>query len=90
MKTNIFAVNNSEDINKCGFRDIGGSRAIGTYDVEDTMIRELDEDNMSHDKLIANKFLLFLGDNRLTINMFEQLYEQERKRLLRDFRVSIE
>jgi hypothetical protein len=90
MKTNIFAVNNTEDVNKCGFRDIGGSRAVGTYDVEDGLIRELDEDKMSYEKFIAHRFLLFLGDNRITTETFEQLSEQDRKRLLRDFKESIE
>lgn len=90
MKTNIFAINGTEDVNRCGLRAIGGHRAIGMQDIEEALIRDIDEDKMSDQKFFAYRFLLFLGENRLTLDTIKQLPEADQQRLLSDFRGTFE
>ena len=85
MKTNIFVVNDKEDVNECGLRDAGGHRAIGVYDTEDELIKNIDEDYVQPEKLLANRFLTFLGNRRLTISSLAMLSTEEQQRIKKEF-----
>lgn len=85
MKTNTFVVNDKEDVNECGLRDAGGHRAIGVYDTEDEFIQSIDEDYASSEKILAVRFLTFLGNRRLTVSSLALLSAEERKRIKKEF-----
>jgi hypothetical protein len=86
MKTNIFIVNDKDEIEECGLREAGGHRAIGfAADPEAEFIQDIDEQKMSVQKIVAVRFLAFLGNRRLTMKKLGQLPEEEQQRLKKEF-----
>jgi hypothetical protein len=85
MKTSIFVVNDVEDVNESGLRTAGGHRASGLQDVEDELIQDIDEQKMSSEKLLALRFIAFLGNRRLSLIDVKLLPIEEQQRLKREF-----
>lgn len=85
MKLTIFAKNDVEDVNEFPGREAGGNRAIGLQDAEDEMIRMIDEQRMSPEKLMATRFLEFLGNRRLNMTKLKELPKKEQQRLKTEF-----
>lgn len=65
--------------------DSGGFLAYGLSSVEDDLIEDIDEQSMSEDEILVKKFKFFLGENRLSLEQFEQLSEEEKIRLRKEF-----
>lgn len=57
----------------------------GLDDTEDRLIQEIDERNMSPRKLLATRFLTFLGNRRLTLEKLKLLPKEERQRIRKEF-----
>jgi len=85
MKTSVFIVNDVEDTNECGLREAGGHRTIGLQDVEDELIRDIDEQKMSPEKLLATRFLTFLGNRQINLTNLKLLPVEEQQRLKKEF-----
>ena len=85
MKTSIFINNDREDTNECGLREAGGYRAIGLQNVEDELIREIDEQGMTPEKLLTTQFLAFLNNRRISLDDLKLLPEKEQQRLKKEF-----
>ena len=85
MKTSIFVINDTEGVNECGSRTAGGHRAIGLQNVEDEIIQEIDEQKIPPAKLLATRFLTFLGNRRFSLIDFILLSTEEQERLKKEF-----
>jgi hypothetical protein len=85
MKTSIFINNDREDTNECGLREAGGYRAIGLQNVEDELIQDIDEQGMSPEKILASRFLTFLGNRQISLTDLFLLPEEEQQRLKKEF-----
>jgi hypothetical protein len=64
---------------------ISGQRANGPQSPEDEVITAIDESRMLPQKVIARRFLDFLGNHRLTIETLKQLSVIEQQRLRQEF-----
>lgn len=68
--------------------DAKGHRAIGLADSEEELIQNLDEQKMSPQKLLASRFLTFLGNHRLNLEKLKQLSQEEQDKLREEFRLN--
>jgi hypothetical protein len=64
----------------------GGRRAVGLQNTEEEMIRDIDERSLPLEKLIATRFIAFLGDRRLNLEKLKALPLSEQARLKKEFR----
>jgi hypothetical protein len=64
----------------------GGSRAIALQSTEDEMIQEIEEKGMQLEKLVATRFLAFLGNRRISLEELRALPIEEQNRLKKEFR----
>ncbi|VVB52923.1 Uncharacterised protein [uncultured archaeon] len=86
MKMNIFAANDIADTDAFRGRAARGNRAISLIDPEADLIAAIDEETMSLDEILVTRFTEFLGNNRLTLDTFEQQSEDEQERLRKEFK----
>ena len=85
MKMNLFIINGKEETNDCGLHEFRGHRAVDIYDPEAELVDEIDDEKKSSDQILAQKFLKFLGEQRITLNELIKLPIIEQKRLKREF-----
>jgi hypothetical protein len=64
---------------------ITGERVSGPAAPEDDLITEIDESRMRPEKVIAIRFLTFLGNRRLTMESLKKLSIEEQKRIKKEF-----
>lgn len=65
-----------------------GSFGVSSWvaiDAEDLLIQSIDEQKMSREKILASRFLQFLSDRRLTMELLKQLSIDEQNRLKKEF-----
>jgi hypothetical protein len=67
------------------YSSITGEETHGPVAPEDEIIDEIDESRQSIDKFLAVKFLAFLKNRRLTMEMVKLLSPEEQQRLKREF-----
>lgn len=87
MKINVFVPTRSGGKFADSFphSSISGIQTDGPASPGDEVIRAVDESKMSSDKILAQRFLEFLGNRRLTVVMLENLPLEERIRLKKEF-----
>ena len=64
---------------------ITGEPVNGPVAPEDDIITEIDESRMSKEKILATRFLSFLGNRRLTMKSLKKLPLEEQTRLRKEF-----
>ena len=85
MKMNLFVVNSKKDASETNLHDARGHLAVDVIDPEAEMIQEIDEEKTRPDKLIAQKFLSFLGNRHLTLATINQTPITEQRRIRKEF-----
>jgi hypothetical protein len=86
VKTNIFIVNDKDEVEESGLREAGGNRAVGfAVDPEEEFIQDIDEEKMTPEKILATRFLNFLGGRQLTMEKLRALPTKEQQRLKKEF-----
>jgi hypothetical protein len=85
VKINVFATNNTHDTEEFMGREAGGNRTVSLQDTETDLVQKIDEHQMSDKKLTATRFLTFLGNRRLTMEMLKDLSKEEQTRLRKEF-----
>lgn len=88
MKMNVFVINQTEDV-LTGVYDAKGHRAVGLADPEEEIINSIDEQKMSSKKILATRFLTFLGNRRLTLEKLKVLPKENQDKLRKEFFSSI-
>lgn len=79
MKINMFDTDSKK-------RHGGSGLAVGIFeDQEDLLINEIDKADWSSEKILANEFLAFLGNRRLTLTKLKELPIEEQERLRIEF-----
>lgn len=71
--------------NQLNHSSITGEAVSGPFSPEEDLITEIDESRMSTEKIIAVRFLKFLGNRRLTIESLKQLSIEEQKKIKKEF-----
>jgi hypothetical protein len=64
---------------------VSGEKTNGPQAPEDEIITAIDESRMSPEKRIARRFLVFLGNHRLTLTELLKLPIREQNRLRKEF-----
>lgn len=64
---------------------VAGESVSGPAAPEDELITIIDEDKMSVEKIVATRFLRFLGNQRLTIDKLNNLPKEEQQRIKKEF-----
>lgn len=67
------------------YSSITGEDTGGPSAPEDQIITEIDESRMSPNKILATRFLSFLSDRNLTIDLLKQLPVEEQARIRKEF-----
>lgn len=88
MKVNIFVPTRSGGkFTDYSFNhsSITGEEVNGPVAPEDGIITEIDESRMSPKKILATRFLAFLKNRRLTMELLKKLSLEEQVRLKKEF-----
>lgn len=85
MKRNIFAVNQKIDIDEFPGREAGGKRSAGIESTEEDLVNKIDESGLPEDELVAKRFMEFLSNRRITLDRFEALPEDSKKKVRQYF-----
>lgn len=88
MKINIFipTVSGGKFASSTAYHSsLSGSETTGPYSPGDEVIRAIDESKMSPEKIIAQRFLEFLGNRRLTVQQIKEFSIEEQNRLKKEF-----
>ena len=78
-------------------KENGVYKSIGTQDdfysgqmLEDELVQSIDEEKMTREKILATRFLNFLGNRRLTIKKLSELPIEEQNRIKTEFIESLD
>lgn len=86
MKANVFI-----EIQGGVYRSIGLQEDFYASQIsEDDIIQDIDEESMTPQKIVADRFLKFLGNQRMNIARLLRLPETEQKRIKKQFMETIE
>lgn len=87
MKLNVFKIGGDGVRRVSRDADLYGNEVPQVVDVEEDLIEALDLDSgkLSTDKVLAQKFLKFLGSQRIKVSELSSLPEQEQRRLRKEF-----
>lgn len=85
MKYNIFAVNDKADTDIFPGREPGGKRSVGIESTEEDLINKVDESKLDEDEYLAKRFLDFLNNRRISLERFEALSEDSKKKVRKYF-----
>lgn len=87
MKINVFVPTRSGGRFADAFphSSISGIQTEGPENPGDEIIQAVDESRMSLEKVIAQRFIQFLGNRRLTVTVLKTLSIEEQDRLKKEF-----
>ena len=71
--------------NQLNHSSITGEQVSGPFVPEEELITEIDESRMSPEKIVATRFLKFLGNRRLTLASLKALPIKEQKKVKKEF-----
>lgn len=87
MKINIYTntKNGGKFTDAFPYSSVTGVQVEGPQSPGDEIIRAIDEQNMSSDKILVSRFLEFLGNRRLTVATLQDLSTEEQAQIKKEF-----